>query len=235
MIDPTPNAEPPSETPVAPIAPEVLAARLAARLCHDFMSPASGIVSGLDLLDDPAAKDMRAEAMALIASSARKLIHILSFYRLAFGTVGAAEMFDTRELQSLATAMFAHVRPELDWAVSGDQLDGIAGQALLNMVQIGAGCLAAGGLARVAVKHEAPWTAVIVDATGPRARIWPEVLAGLRGQGPGEGLSGRWVQARFLHALVTAAGGAIAAEASDGAVSLKAILPAADLTPHRAG
>ena len=32
-----------------------LAAQIAARLCHDFISPASAIVSGLDLLDDPSA------------------------------------------------------------------------------------------------------------------------------------------------------------------------------------
>ena len=32
------------------IAPAELAARLAARLCHDFISPASAIVSGIDLI-----------------------------------------------------------------------------------------------------------------------------------------------------------------------------------------
>ena len=42
---------------------EFLAAYLAARLCHDFISPASAIVSGLDL-EDPSAQDMREDAMA---------------------------------------------------------------------------------------------------------------------------------------------------------------------------
>ena len=60
----------PGESPAAaPPAPE-LAAFLAARMCHDFISPASAIVSGLDLLDDPSAQDMRDDAMNLIASSA---------------------------------------------------------------------------------------------------------------------------------------------------------------------
>ncbi|MEO8114458.1 MAG: histidine phosphotransferase, partial [Phenylobacterium sp.] len=45
------------------------AAYLAARMCHDFISPASAIVSGLDLLEDPTAQDMRTEAMGLIAAS----------------------------------------------------------------------------------------------------------------------------------------------------------------------
>jgi histidine phosphotransferase ChpT len=41
-----------------------LAAQLAGRLCHDFISPASAINSGLDLLDDPTASDMRERRMA---------------------------------------------------------------------------------------------------------------------------------------------------------------------------
>ena len=63
--------------PTAPDSPAIrpaeLAAYLAARMCHDFISPASAIVSGLDLLEDPTAQDMRDDAMGLIAASARKL------------------------------------------------------------------------------------------------------------------------------------------------------------------
>ena len=47
------------------------ASLLASRLCHDFISPASAIVSGLDLLEYPDSADMRDDAMALIASSAK--------------------------------------------------------------------------------------------------------------------------------------------------------------------
>ena len=42
-----------ASTPSAPLRPAELAAFLAARMCHDFISPASAIVSGLDLLEDP--------------------------------------------------------------------------------------------------------------------------------------------------------------------------------------
>jgi histidine phosphotransferase ChpT len=226
MTNLAPVFEPPAQGAAAALAPELFAARLAARLCHDFLSPASGVISGLDLLDDPAAKDLRDEAMELVTSSARKLADALSFYRIAFGAYGEAEVFDSRELGALAGAMFAHVRPDLEWEVGIPQLGRVAAQGLLNMAQIGAGCLAAGGVARASVKHESPWTALIVEAAGPRARLSPEVLAGLRGEAPGEGLSGRWVQARFVHALVTSAGGAVAAEAGEGSVSLRAVLPA---------
>lgn len=107
----------------APASPEAdvqgpdFAAMLAARLCHDFISPASAIVSGLDLLEDPSAQDMRDDAMNLIASSARKLADLLQFTRVAFGASASAENFDSRELEKLAQGVFAHVRPTLDWQI----------------------------------------------------------------------------------------------------------------------
>ncbi|HMO43670.1 MAG TPA: histidine phosphotransferase, partial [Phenylobacterium sp.] len=62
-----------------------LAAFLAARMCHDFISPVSAIVSGLDLMDDPEAQDMREDALGLVAASGRKLAQMLAFTRVAFG------------------------------------------------------------------------------------------------------------------------------------------------------
>lgn len=132
----------------APPAPE-LAAFLAARMCHDFISPASAIVSGLDLLDDPSAQDMRDDAMNLIASSARKLVDMLAFSRVAFGASASAETFDARDLQRLTQGVFNHVRAQLDWAVGLDAVNKPAARALLNLAQIGAGALPMGGVARV--------------------------------------------------------------------------------------
>src|SRR5580704_11085492 len=102
----------------SPVAPEELAARLASKLCHDFISPAGAIVSGLDLLDDPSAKDMRDEAMDLIAASARKLIDQLAFARVAFGSTAGVSLFDSAELERLTRGVYAHVRADLDWAVT---------------------------------------------------------------------------------------------------------------------
>lgn len=225
---PLPEPAPERETAAAPapVPAEELAAKLAARLCHDFMSPASGIVSGLDLLDDPSAKDMQAEAMDLIASSARKLVDQLTFSRVAFGAYASADVFDTRELETLAQGVFAHVRPTLEWAVEPPQLGKPAARALLNLVQLAAGALAVGGVAKATVKVDDGWAAVLVEAAGPRARLHDEVATGLKGHALGEGLSGRWVQAYYLHALVTGAGGVVAAEASEDRVSFKAAVPA---------
>jgi histidine phosphotransferase ChpT len=205
--------------------PAELAAHLAAKLCHDFISPASAISSGVDLLSDPSAQDMRDDAMNLIAQSARKLTDMLSFSRVAFGASASAETFDSDALKKLTDGVYAHVRPTLNWNVEEKLISKPVARALLNMAQIAASALPTGGEAEARVVVVGNETLVAVDARGKRARLRPEVLDGLRGQPLGEGLGGHWVQAYYLNALVTAAGGRCDAEVSEERVLLTAILP----------
>jgi histidine phosphotransferase ChpT len=190
------------------------AAMLAARLCHDFISPASAIVSGLD------------DAMNLIASSARKLADLLQFTRVAFGASASAENFDSRELEKLAQGIFAHVRPTLDWQIEPQAMNKPSSRAVLNIAQIAASALPAGGVATVRGLAADGRFSIIADATGPRARLRPEVLAGLKGEPLAEGLGGPWVQAAYLNALVRAAGGQIAVETGEDRASIAAWVPA---------
>jgi histidine phosphotransferase ChpT len=217
-----------TDTPAAdaPIRPAELAAYLAARMCHDFISPASAIVSGLDLLEDPSAQDMREDAMNLIGASARKLADLLSFTRVAFGASASAETFDVRELEKLAQGVFGHVRAELDWQVETPGVNKPTARALLNLAQMAGAALPTGGIARVHVTQEAASTLIAIESRGPRARLRPEVLAGLRGEDPGEGLHGHWVQARYVHLVITDAGGQVSAEVTEEMVRLTATIPA---------
>ena len=207
------------------VTPLDLAARLAARLCHDFISPASAIVSGLDLIEDPEQQDMREEAMNLIATSARKLAALLSFSRMAFGGSSAAETFDVRELEKLSRDLFEHARAELDWSVAPAGLEKPAARTLLNLVQLGAAVLPVGGAAKVRVEVGDGETRLTLDAEGPRARLRPEALDGLEGRPFGEGLGGHWVQAYFLQSLVRGAGGRLETAVEEGAVRVRVNLP----------
>lgn len=218
---PAPAADAPEALPEA----AELAAQIAARLCHDFISPASAIVSGLDLLEDPTAQDMRDDAMTLIAQSARKLADMLQFCRVAFGASASAETFDPRELESLARGVYAHVRPELDWKVEVASLNKAAARILMNICQIGAGALPMGGTAVVRVVEADGRAAITLEATGPRARLKPEILRGLKGEPRGDAVGGAWVQAYYLHLIVKAAGGQLAAEVGDDRVTLAAWAP----------
>ncbi len=204
-----------------------LAASLAARLCHDLISPASAIVSGVDLLEDPSAADMRDDALNLISASARKLVAVLAFARIAFGSSAAAESFKSDELRKLTEGVFAPLRPTLDWAVEPPAIGKAAARALLNLAQLGAGAVATGGQVRLAAQEKDGEVLIAAECTGARPRLRPEVAQGLRGEPLGEGLlHGNWVQAYYLHALLTAAGGRVEASVADDRVVLRARAPA---------
>lgn len=208
------------------VRPAELAAYLAARMCHDFISPASAISSGLDLLEDPSAQDMREEAMGLIVSSAKKLADLLSFCRVAFGASASAETFDARDLEKLAQGVFAHMRAQLEWAVDTPAVNKPAARTLLNLAQMAGAALPTGGIAKVRAVQEGASVVIALESTGPRARLRPEVLAGLQGQPMGEGLHGHWVQAYYVHLFVTDAGGRVFADVQDDRVIFAATLPA---------
>ena len=220
---PTPETAPEAKAP--PRTAEV-AAYLAARMCHDFISPASAIVSGLDLLDDPSAQDMKEDAMNLISGSARKLADLLSFTRVAFGASASAETFDPRELEKLAQGVFNHMRATLDWQVEAPAVNKPAARALMNLAQMAGAALPMGGTAKVRAVAQDATIAIAVEAVGTRARLRPEVLAGLRGDGLGAGLPGHWVQAYYVHLFLADAGGRIFADVNEEKVTFAATVPA---------
>jgi len=219
------QAQSTAPAPTTAVRPAEFAAFLAARMCHDFISPGSAIVSGLDLLEDPSAQDMREEAMGLIATSARKLTDLLSFTRVAFGASASAETFDVRELEKLARGVFGHMRAELEWLVEVPAVNKPAARVLLNLAQMAGAALPTGGTARVRAVQEGASLAVAADAGGPRARLRPEVLRGLRGEPQGEGLHGHWVQAYYVNLFLTDAGGRIFADVNEERVMFAATVP----------
>ena len=208
------------------VGPVELASRLAARLCHDFISPASAIVSGIDLIEDPEQQDMRDEAIALIAASARKRAALLTFSRIAFGGSAASESFDVRELERLTRDFYEHVRAELNWQVELTSMCKPAARALLNLAQVGATALPVGGKATLRAVEDGGRIRLTLDAEGPRARLRPEAADGLSGRPFSEGLGGQWVQAYFLRAIVERAGGTMDFVIEDEAVRVKIDLAA---------
>ena len=207
------------------VKPSELAAMLAARLCHDFISPGSAIASGVDLLEDPASQDMREDALTLIADSAKKLGVLLPFYRVAFGASAAAEAFDMRELKAMLEAVYAYQKAQLSIDVPFETLEKPAARALLNLGQLGYLALPRGGTARLAARREDGSLFLQFEGEGPRINFKPEVAQGLRGEPMTEGLPGYWVQAYYLNAFVGEAGGTVAFEASEAALSLTVRLP----------
>ena len=222
-----PAADPALEIPAEGLLPQgvELAATVAAKICHDLISPVSAIVSGLDLLEDDDSADMKEEAMKLIAQSAKKLAAQLSFARVAYGASAAADTFDARELHKLVAGVFDTVRAELDWQVQAPALNKPAARAILNLAQIGASALPMGGKATLTAGEMDGSFVIGLEARGSRARLRPETAEGLKGLPLSDGMAGQWVQPYYLYALVKEAGGTVVAAAEDEHVAAQIRLP----------
>lgn len=209
--------------PEPAIPPEDLAARVAARVCHDLMSPASAIKAGLSFLGDTESAETRAEGRTLVGAGLQALEDRTALYRLALGRGKTAQ--ETAALARLAERHFADLRPRLEWAVTAPSLPGTAARAALHLAIILSECLPAGGEARISARSEAGFIAITGEATGARVRLHDDTRAGLAGEPCPEGPGGRWAFAAFLRAEVEGAGGAITIETREQRVTIAASVP----------
>lgn len=202
-----------------------LASLIAAKLCHDFISPSGAIVSGLDLLADPTAQDMRDDAIALITDSARKMVALVQFCRVAFGAATTAERFTADELKGLVDNVIAGGRATLDWRLEVADFGKPQARALVNLAYLTAAALPMGGEAVVTARIDGGRMLLEGRAEGARARLKAEAATGLAGQRLTEGLAGQWVQPYWLWLTVDQTGGRLHVEAVEGRVVLTASMP----------
>ena len=204
---------------------QALAALVAGKLCHDFISPAGAISSGLDLLKDPTAQDMRDDAMGLIEASAKKMVALVAFARVAFGASTSAERFSGAELGDLVAGMAEGGRATLDWRADGGDYSKAEARALVNLAWLTMAALPSGGAAVVSTRRDGGGLEITGLAEGARARLKPEAVAGLAGRPLGEGLQGQWIQPYWLWLTANDAGGTLEVQADEGRVSLIAHMP----------
>lgn len=211
-----PQALPPSE----------LASLLASRLCHDFLSPASALSSGLSLLEDESDPAMRQTALELVGQSARKLTNLLTFSRVAFGGSSRAERYAPHDLETLARGVLASGKAQLEWTVTLPDVGKVAARTLLNLAQMGSAALPQGGTVRIAIQPAATALLVVMDARGPRVLVRPEVERGMAGGPQGDAVGGHWVQAYFLKSVLDGAGGLLRSERGENGWTVVAQTPA---------
>ncbi len=208
-----------------PVDGQELATYIAAKLCHDFISPAGAIVSGLDLIKDPSAQDMRDDAMGLIDQSAKKLVALVHFARVAFGAATTSERFSGSELGGLVAGMIEGGRATVDWQVAEESFGKPAARALVNLAYLTAGALPMGGVAVVTARRDGSNLLIEGVAEGARARLKPEAVTGLSGARLTEGLPGQWIQPYWLWLTVAQAGGTLTVTTEEGRVVLSARMP----------
>lgn len=216
-----------TDTPLAPPLPDgqALAALIAGKLCHDFISPAGAISSGLDLLKDPTAQDMRDDAMSLIEASARKMVALVAFARVAFGAATSAERFSGSELGDLVSGLTEGGRATLEWSVADTSYSKAQSRALVNLAWLTMAALPSGGVATIAARTDGAGLVIEGRADGVRARLKGEAVAGLAGLPLSEGLPGQWIQPYWLWLTAHDAGGSLDVETAEGRVVLTARMP----------
>ena len=213
-----------------PVESADLAAFIAGKLCHDFISPAGAIMSGLDLLEDPTAQDMRDDAMGLIRQSAKKMVALVHFARVAFGAATTSEQFTAAELHGLVAGLSEGGRASLDWRMTDEVFSKPEARALINLAWMTLSALPMGGTATVTTRREDGRVLLIGSAEGARARLKPEAVVGLRGERLTEGLAGQWIQPYWLWLTVRDAGGRLDLATEEGRVGLVARMPAPTVT-----
>jgi histidine phosphotransferase ChpT len=212
--------------PITAVRAVDLAALVAGKLCHDFISPAGAISSGLDLLNDPSAQDMRDDALDLITQSAGRMVALVHFARVAFGASTTAERFSGETLRGLVDGLLAGGRARIDWALEVGEFGKAPGRALLNLAYMTVGALPSGGVATISARRDGENLVLEGVAEGTRARLKPEAVTGLSGHTLVEGLQGQWIQPYWLWLTVAEAGGQLAVDATEGRVVLTARVPA---------
>ena len=208
-----------------PFEPTELATYVAAKLCHDFISPAGAIMQGLDLMNDPTAQDMREDALNLVAQSAAKMVALVHFARVAFGAATTSESFSGAELQGLVEGLVKGGRATMDWRVSEPSFGKPEARTLINLAYLTMGALPSGGTAVITGERTTEGLILRGVAEGARARLKPEAETGLRGHRLTDGLTGQWIQPYWLWLTARDAGGKLDLEVEEGRVVLTAVLP----------
>jgi histidine phosphotransferase ChpT len=192
---------------------------LAARLCHELVSPTGAIANGVELLgeDDPA---FVREAVTLIGQSARKAGRRLQFYRFAYGPLsgGGTAGPPPREL---VAGLLEDGKVACDWSAEAlaQPLDW---QRLgCNMAVLAAEALPRGGA--LSITAPAAANGIVVTGRGVAVNFPPEWRLALERRTPLEDLTSRTVQGYYVALLAERMAAALDAVVSAERLELRAV------------
>ena len=201
-----------------------LAALLCSKVCHDVISPVGAIVNGLEVLEDEKDADMRAFAVDLIKTSARKASARLQFCRLAFGAAGSAgASIDTGDAESVTRNLIGDDRTKLEWNAARVLMPKNKVKLVLNLCLIAAAAIPRGGVINVTIAGSGDTTTVKITATGPNARLAHAVPALLAGKPEGESVDAHGIQAFYTGLVARTCGMALSVVANPEGIVIDAV------------
>ncbi|RVU33714.1 hypothetical protein EOI86_21440 [Hwanghaeella grinnelliae] len=167
---------------------------LMSRMAHELAGPVGAIANGVEFMQE--VEEGAADAVDLIADSARRAAGRLQFYRLAYGGAGRSTEDETVFVDA-ARGFVDEGGVTLSWP-SGSSADLIerpgGGKLLLLAIEIARGALLRGGT----VDIDALPGMVQVAAEGPKPTLADEIRANFTSTEPVDGVD---VTARSVHCL----------------------------------
>src|SRR5688572_20040498 len=156
---------------------------LHSRVLHDLAGPVGAISNGLELAKESGGA-LDADAMQLVAMSARDLSERVRFYRVAFGLAPGA-IKTLREGRDLLTPAVIGPRNKIVWP----EADGPAAwpfgdeslKLLLNLIALGGDSLPRGGSIEVFVEPAQQQLRFTIVAQGQGVRVEEATLAAMMG------------------------------------------------------
>jgi histidine phosphotransferase ChpT len=192
----------------SPISASDLAALLAARLCHDLVSPISALGAALSVLDDERAEDMRDDAIELLRTGANQARAKLEFCRLAFGAGGSKPaVIDMSEIRRLADEMFKDSRPDLIWKTEATGLEKPAARVLMNLIWLAVDALPRGGTVTIEAVAGEGGARLSLVSEGKKVRLEDAYIKAMAGERPEDGFDGRSVQPYYTGLIAREHGG----------------------------
>ena len=182
---------------------------LHSRVLHDLAGPVGAISNGLELAKESGGA-LDADAMQLVAMSARDLSERVRFYRVAFGLAPGA-IKTLREGRDLLTPAVIGPRNKIVWP----EADGPAAwpfgdeslKLLLNLIVLGGDSLPRGGSIEVFVEPAPQQLRFTIVAQGQGVRVEENTLAAMMGTAALDQLSPRSVHGYFVARIAEAMGG----------------------------
>ncbi len=166
---------------------------LSSRICHDLISPVGAVNNGIELLEE-FGLDAGADAVDLIATSAKKASIHLRAFRWAYGASGADSDVKPTDIKSLVAEYFALTKADFVWQDS-PVLQAVLPpkgmlKTVLNLFILTGEGLGVGGTAHFAVTQEEP-IEMTVSCEADKFTFKEEIVEALEGKIPEDELTPR--------------------------------------------
>jgi histidine phosphotransferase ChpT len=196
------------------------AAFLAARLCHDIVSPAATMSLSLEMLDSPGSPEEKAHCEHTLREGAQGVAATLQFLRYAFGSMGLQPgTADAQQFKKLTDDYVRFQKPSIEWDLATTELGFGHARLIMNLVLVGLTATVRGGVIHIRVREEGGVKNIVMTCKGDRVVLKEEVAKALAGEEPESGWRPENIQPLFAKLTCDGLGGTLLAKATpDGVV-----------------